>query len=88
MENINHLDYYKNADGKECIDVMEEVFGISQLISFCKIHAFKYRWRAGNKPGNSKEKDLAKADWYETKVLQLENKLYETEKGKESTRSV
>lgn len=79
MDNINHPDYYKNAEGKECIDVMESLFGISQLISFCKINAFKYRWRAGNKSGNSKEKDLAKAEWYETKVMQLENKLYETE---------
>lgn len=80
-EMVNHPDHYKDENGKECIDYMIEKFGEEVVIGFCACNAFKYRFRAGKKDGNSKEQDLAKAEWYINKgkellhnhVLSLEN---------------
>lgn len=63
-EMVNHPDHYKQG-GKECIEVMVEEFGVDSVLAFCQLNAFKYRWRAGKKDGNSKEQDLAKAKWYD-----------------------
>jgi len=70
MENkINHPDYYQ---GKfECIDVMRAMFGDFAVADFCKCNAFKYRFRAGKKPGEEAEKDLAKAEWYEEYLINM-----------------
>lgn len=51
--------------GQEAIDAMRTEYGDAAVYAFCKLNAFKYRWRAGDKVGESREKDLAKADWYE-----------------------
>ena len=45
---VNHPAHYQK-DGKECIDVMVEDFGKEAVIAFCKLNAFKYRWRAGKR---------------------------------------
>lgn len=71
-EQVNHPDHYKTG-GRECIDVMVEQFGPQAVICFCKCNAFKYKWRAGKKPGNSYEQDMAKARWYKNKAKELEN---------------
>ena len=63
-EKVNHPSHYQK-DGKECIDVMLELYGIQAVIHFCECNAFKYRWRAGLKNGESAEVDLNKAKWYE-----------------------
>ena len=68
---INHPSYYKNKDGKECIDCMIEEYGIEAAYHFCVFNAYKYRWRAGLKDGNSKEQDLAKMQWYIDKAIEL-----------------
>ena len=44
---------------------MLELYGIQAVIHFCECNAFKYRWRAGMKDGESVEVDLKKAEWYE-----------------------
>lgn len=64
VDKINHPSHYQKG-GKECIDVMLEVHGIQTVIAFCTGNAFKYRWRAGMKKGESAEVDLKKAKWYE-----------------------
>lgn len=63
-DKVNHPSHYQK-DGKECIDVMLELYGIQAVIHFCECNAFKYRWRAGMKAGESTEVDLEKAKWYE-----------------------
>ena len=68
---VNHPDHYKTSDGKECIDLMIEKFGIEPVICFCAINAYKYQFRAGNKENNPKEQDLAKAEWYIKKAKEL-----------------
>lgn len=63
-EKVNHPSHYQK-DGKECIEVMLELYGIQAVIHFCECNAFKYRWRAGLKNGESAKVDLKKAKWYE-----------------------
>ena len=71
MEMVNHPEHYKDKNGKECIDCMLEEFGVEAVLDFCRVNAFKYRFRAGRKEGNSKEQDLAKAEWYDKKYAEL-----------------
>lgn len=35
------------------------------MIGFCYGNAYKYGWRAGDKEGESLEKDMLKAQWYD-----------------------
>lgn len=62
-EEVNHPKHYNTYD-VEVIDMMERVFGKEQTAIFCKLNAFKYRMRAGTKPGQSADKDLNKERWY------------------------
>lgn len=62
-DKVNHPSHYQK-DGKECIEVMLELYGIQAVINFCELNAFKYKWRAGLKTGESAEVDLKKAQWY------------------------
>ena len=66
--NIQHPDHY-NTDSFECIDVMEEVFGIEAVQTFCKLNAFKYLWRSDKKNGIE---DIDKAAWYLNRLQSLE----------------
>ena len=63
-EKVVHPKHY-NAEGRmECIQEMELMFGLDAVETFCKLNAYKYYYRAGNKTGASKEEDEAKAQWY------------------------
>ena len=73
IEGVNHPSHY-NKGGIEAIDAMESAFGIDAVIAFCKCNAFKYQWRAGEKDGESYEKDIAKAQWYLNKATELMKK--------------
>lgn len=68
-EMVNHPDHYTTADGLECIEVMEQIYGIEKVKAFCQLNAFKYQWRAPHK-GNQ-VKDLEKAQWYLNKFISL-----------------
>lgn len=65
--NVNHPKHYQGKH--ECIDIMIAMFGKQAVIDFCKCNILKYRWRADKKNG---EEDIKKAEWYETKLLELE----------------
>lgn len=67
-EAVNHPDHYQ-GNGIECIDAMISAFGVEEVISFCKLNAFKYIWRCSKK-GRSLE-DLQKAKWYLNKAEEL-----------------
>ena len=69
-EQVNHPSHYIK-DGKECIDVMLEKYGVDAVYHFCVCNAFTYKWRAGLKEGNSAMQDLAKAEWYLNKAKEL-----------------
>lgn len=58
--------------GVECIDAMLLLFPLKEVVAFCKLNAFKYRYRAPFK--GQMEQDIEKADWYLNKVRELETK--------------
>jgi hypothetical protein len=72
-EEVNHPQHYNNYE-VEVIDMMERVFGREATASFCLLNAFKYRMRAGTKPGQSVTKDLDKEQWYLKKYGELTDK--------------
>ena len=77
IDDVNNPPHYK-VHKHECIDEMVAVFGAGAVKKFCMCNAWKYRYRAGAKNGEEKEKDLAKADWYISKVIEL-NEEYDDE---------
>jgi len=66
---VNHPEHYTRYK-HECIDEMIAMFGVDAVKAFCRCNAYKYRYRAGAK-GDAAE-DLAKAEWYMDKLIQLE----------------
>lgn len=75
MQNtVDHPSYYQKANRRECICEMEEQFGTLAVFWFCKLNAYKYRYRAGCKDGNSAEQDEAKALWYDAKADEMQEK--------------
>lgn len=71
MDNINHPSHYQGKN--ECIDVMRAMFGDEAVKGFCRCNAYKYRFRAGRKDGQSADQDLKKAEWYEDYLIIMEN---------------
>ena len=66
-EKVDHPTHYQGKN--ECIDVMIAMFGVEAVKSFCRCNAYKYRFRADKKNG---EEDIRKAEWYESKLIELE----------------
>lgn len=62
-EFVNHPKHY-NRYSRETIMMMVNIWGFERAIDWCEMTAFKYRMRAGTKPGQSIEEDLAKEEWY------------------------
>jgi len=71
MDNINHPSHYQGKH--ECIEVMRAMFGDDAVKGFCRCNAYKYRFRAGRKDGQSADQDLKKAEWYEDYLMKMEN---------------
>lgn len=72
-EEVNHPDHYNLYD-VEVVEMMERIFGIEETMSWCKLNAFKYRMRAGEKPTSTVEKDLKKEKWCLNKYKELKSK--------------
>jgi hypothetical protein len=66
--NITPAHYNKGE--KEVWEMMVTLFGKDEFKSFCRLNAFKYRMRAGEKTEDPTE-DIAKAKWYENKLKEL-----------------
>ena len=72
---VNHPKHYCRDGAMECIDEMVEIFGITATMNFCKLNAWKYRYRAADKNG---EEDLQKSDWYIRKYTELKKRRKES----------
>ena len=68
-ELVNHPKHYTREDAMECIDEMVMLFGREETKVFCKLNAWKYRYRAAEKNGIE---DLKKSDWYIQKYKELD----------------
>lgn len=69
MSKVNHPEHYQGKH--ECIEVMRALFGDFEVAAFCKCNAYKYRFRAGQKTGESAADDIAKAEWYEDYLINM-----------------
>ena len=69
MSNVNHPKHYNIEGRKECIEEMIDIFGVQDVMVFCKLNAYKYRYRHELKNGRE---DLDKAAWYMNKLMELE----------------
>lgn len=68
---VNHPAHY--ASGKvECIDAMEELYGVEAVKSFCVCNMYKYLWRRKDK--DNEEQDIQKALWYFDRYVELVNR--------------
>lgn len=66
--------HYQNMS-KEVWEMMVDVWGVEAFIAHCEMCAFKYRLRLGTKPEQPIQRDLDKANWYESKAKELKSKL-------------
>ena len=69
-EMVNHPAHYKRDGAMECIDEMLLLFGKEEVMSFCKLNAWKYRYRAMDKNG---QEDINKSDYYIRMYKDLKN---------------
>lgn len=69
-------EYYNKANQPCCLDAMIEKYGLYETAIFCKINAFKYKYRRGNKPNESYESDTEKMLWYQNKSVELLDKFF------------
>ncbi len=58
-EMVEHPSHYNKYD-VECIEMMRRIWGNEAVAIWCKLTAFKYRMRLGEKPDNSIKQDLNK----------------------------
>lgn len=65
---VKNPKHYNREGAMECIDEMVVIFGLEDTLAFCKLNAWKYRYRAADKNG---EEDLKKSDWYINKYAEL-----------------
>lgn len=65
-DNVNKPKHYELFPNVEAIDVIQQVLSAEEFQGYLKGNALKYRLRAGKKE-NAME-DLAKANWYETRL--------------------
>ena len=57
--------------GTDCIENMRKLYGDDAVKYFCICNAYKYRYRAGHKPGEECSADLQKAKWYEDYAVKM-----------------
>ncbi|NQZ76816.1 MAG: DUF3310 domain-containing protein [Ekhidna sp.] len=67
-------DHYKSFS-VETIDMMVSIWGVESVATHCEITAFKYKMRAGDKPGSIVSTDLDKARWYLNKSNELRGEI-------------
>jgi hypothetical protein len=68
-EMVNHPTHYNKYD-VEVVEMIKRIWGTHAAAMWCRITAFKYRMRLGEKPSNPIEQDIAKENVY----LYLANK--------------
>ena len=79
VDNVNNPRHYAGSTSLECIECMRVTFGAKAVYDFCLCNAFKYLWRFNKKNG---KEDILKCQWYQNKMVELQNKLNNKEKNK------
>ena len=66
---VNKPNHYQLFDGKDCFDVMVEMFGVEAVQTYCVLNAFTYLFRHARKNGTE---DVLKAEYNLAKFKELE----------------
>lgn len=66
---VNKPNHYQLFDGKDCFDVMVEMFGKEAVQTYCVLNAFTYLFRHARKNGTE---DVLKAAYNLAKFKELE----------------
>ena len=74
MHQVEHPSHYSQEGRLECLEEMLLMFGKENVITWCRMTAYKYYYRAGNKEHESAEKDRAKAMFYLNYVKKLQER--------------
>lgn len=61
VDMVNHPKHYNREGAMECIEEMIIVFGLEPTYHFCRLNAWKYRYRTYDKGG---QEDMEKSDNY------------------------
>ena len=64
---VNNPKHY-NSGEVECIVAMQSMLTPEEFRGYLRGNSFKYRWRYPDKNGIE---DISKAEWYETKLLEV-----------------
>lgn len=78
MGKIEEEDYdfvnpsHYNKGDMEVGDMMLNIWGKTAYAQFCRMNAFKYRMRIGDKPDQPVERELQKIKWYENKAKEID----------------
>lgn len=67
---VNQPNHYMLSDGRDCFDVMIELFGKEAVQTYCVLNAFTYLWRHARKNGTE---DVLKSEYNLAKYKELEN---------------
>lgn len=68
---VNKPNHYQLSDGKDCFDVMIEMFGVEAVQTYCVLNAFTYLFRHARKNGTE---DVLKAEYNLAKFKELEER--------------
>ena len=79
VDMVNHPKHYNREGAMECIEEMIVVFGLEATYHFCRLNAWKYRYRQNDKGG---QQDIEKSDNYirmaaELKVRMKQEGIYD-----------
>lgn len=70
---VEHPAHYNREGAMECIDEMVLLFGVEEAMVFCKLSAWKYRYRAGDK--GDTQTDKKKSDNFLKMYKELKERL-------------
>ena len=76
-EMVNHPSHYNKYD-IEVIEMMRRIWGDDDVAIWCKLSAFKYRMRLGEKPKNTIEQDIRKEKFCLDYIAKLNTKNFES----------
>lgn len=74
---MHDTSHYRKSGHKECIDEMIDNYGLYNTIIFCRLNAYKYKYRRGLKQGNDTITEDEKILWYENKEKELLKRYFE-----------
>lgn len=71
-DNVNNPSHYQLPNGRESIDIIQDILSAEEFKGFLRGNILKYQIRYKQKNG---VEDLQKAGWYMDKLIEIEEKV-------------